>query len=763
MRTCRSLLSFFSLLVPALASAASIHGTVSASNTPVVGAIVRLLELDRETHTGSNGAFRFDEVPPGQYHVFVRSLGYESMTKEVEVTEDTADVSFTLAASAIPGEEVTVSASPYARPTSEEYQSVASKSQIEAHQSPGSSFAEEIEDVPGVSVRYNGSAPARPILRGLTDNDVLILENGLRTGDISTFDPAHAVPIEPESVEEIDVVRGPASVMFGPNAVGGLVNVITSVIPTASTQTVSGRAGVMGNSVNDLYSGYFNTTLSNGASAFSVSAGGLHSEDIKIPEGTYTDPGIGQTYDLNRMPQSFDHTSEEGIGYSYTGNFGMVGAGAKHYSMNYGIPGDPWDTTYKNPTISRIQMEKYTVELRGLFDIGGSFIDQIRFNGNVTDYIHSEHPTIPDTLTGNFPIEFEQNNFHQNGYNASLQFEEQKMGDWNGTLGLWTNFDNLNIGGLEPLGPNSVTSDIAGYAYEEYSAAENTRIQGALRCDWNHISTFPAPHSTNPAFVNFNESREENAVTGSIGIAQQCSKEITGTFSIGRSFRAPTVQELWGNGPDDASQSSILGDSALVPETGVEFDLSLKGTFHNMTFEISPFLNLIHHYLYSYFTGIQDTINTPSYEYRQFAQGDARLWGFEASTSYQLAERWALTANASYVNASILNDSTSPLPFIPPLKGALRLDYVGPIYNGLIEWRLAAPQYRLGPGDDSVRGYGIVNIGVGVHLASGNAVHYISLHCDNVLNQAYRDNLSVIHDFLPQPARGFRLVYDVIY
>jgi iron complex outermembrane recepter protein len=341
---------------------------------------------------------------------------------------------------------------------------------------------------------------------------------------------------------------------------------------------------------------------------------------------------------------------------------------------------------------------------------------------------------------------------------------EQKMGSWNGTLGLWANFDNLNIGGLEPLGPNSLTSDVAGYAYEEYAASENTRLEGALRYDVNQISTFPAPRSTVPLFTNFNQSRNENAVTGSLGILQKLSQELSGSISIGRSFRAPTVQELWGKGPDDASQSSILGDSALVPETGLELDASLKGQFHSVSFEVSPFLNIIDNYLYSYFTGVTDTINTPSYEYRQFAQANARLFGFEASTSVQLVDHWALTASGSYVNASIVNgDSTTPLPFIPPFKGVLRLDYLDDIYSGTIEWRVAAPQYRLGPGDDSVKGYGIVNIGAGIRLTSGSAVHYIGIHCDNLFNQSYRDNLSVIHDFLPQPGRGFRLTYDVVY
>ncbi len=753
--------AFLFLLWPLLAKAGSIHGSVQSEGVPVVGATVRLLELDRETHSGSKGEYAFENVPAGTYHVFVRSLGYESMTKTTEVTDGTVELSFSLTATALPGEEVTVSATPYARPTNEQYQAVASKSQVEVHESPGSSVAEEIENIPGVSVRWNGSAPARPTLRGLTDNDVLVLENGLRMGDISTFDPAHAMPVEPAEVEEVDVVRGPASIMFGPNAVGGLVNIITELIPEASDQVVSGRASVLGNSVNDLYSGYFNSTLSNGSSAFEISAGGLHSQDIRIPSGIYTDPATAQTYHLSTIPQSWEHTSQEGVGYSYTGTWGTIGIGGEHYAMNYGIPGDPWDTVYKDPTFSRIQMDRLSAELHALFTVGGSFIDQIRLNGNVTDYVHSEHPTIPDTITGNVPIEFEQNNFHQNGYNATLQLVEHKMGAWQGTLGLWTDLLNLNIGGLQPLGPNSRTSDIAGYIYQEYTSSEKTRLEGAVRYDWNQISTFPAPNSTNPNFVNFNQARNESAVTGSLGVIQKMSDGLSASASIGRSFRAPTQQELWGYGPDDASASFILGDSALIPETGLEFDASLKGSLRDVSFNISPFLNLISNYLYSYYTGAVDTAS--KYEYRQFAQANARLWGFEASASWQLAERWALGASASYVHASIIQDSTTPLPFIPPLKGVLQLNYVDPTYNGILEWRLAAPQYRLGPGDDSVKGYGVLNIGFGVRIPSGDAVHTISVHCDNVFNQSYRDNLSVLHDFLPQPSRGFRLVYDVIF
>ena len=126
-------------------------------------------------------------------------------------------------------------------------------------------------------------------------------------------------------------------------------------------------------------------------------------------------------------------------------------------------------------------------------------------------------------------------------------------------------------------------------------------------------------------------------------------------------------------------------------------------------------------------------------------------------------DHWAMTVSGSYVNATAVRDSIMPLPFIPPMKGLLRLNYQDNTYSGVIEWRVAAAQNRLGTGDTPTPGYGVVNIGFGLKLVQGGMVHNISVHCDNLLNQSYRDNLSVIKDFLPQPARGFRLTYDGIF
>src|ERR1041385_738735 len=376
----------------AKAGKSGIHGTVSSGGNPIVGATVRILELDRADHTDAKGEFMFYNIPDGTYKVFVRAIGYASAVNTIQIADNTAETSFALHESAIEMEEIVVSAAPYARTADDQYQSAESKSMVEFHESAGSSFAEKISDLPGVTVRGNGSAPARPILRGLSDNRVLILENGLRTGDISTYDPAHATPVEAAGISQIDVVRGPASIIYGPSTIGGLVNVITNTIPSLSSNPFSGTVSLSGNSVSDEYTGYFNGVYSNGGHAFSISAGGLHSQDIRIPSGNYTDPGSGEIFELDRLPQSFNHTSETGIGYSYQGDFGIIGIGGKHYEMNYGIPGTPPNPNF-DPATSRIAQKRNSVEIRSLFAIDGSIVKQVKFNANYVDYNHSEFPT----------------------------------------------------------------------------------------------------------------------------------------------------------------------------------------------------------------------------------------------------------------------------------------------------------------------------------------------------------------------------------
>ncbi len=250
------------MLCEVTAAGQTIAGRVRSGGDPIVGAAVRVLELYRAVRSGTRGQFAFSHVPSGWYTVSVEVVGYLSATRSVHVLGDTTTLVFDLRPSAFALDPVVVSATPVGRTASNEYQSTASRSRGQLLNSAGASFAEQISDLPGVATRFNGAAPARPILRGLGDNEVLVLENGLRTGDIATFDPAHATPIAAAAISQIDIVRGPATILYGPNTIGGLVNVRTDVVPTVADRPISGTAVVDVNSVNNQYAGYVNSVFS---------------------------------------------------------------------------------------------------------------------------------------------------------------------------------------------------------------------------------------------------------------------------------------------------------------------------------------------------------------------------------------------------------------------------------------------------------------------------------------------------------------------
>jgi iron complex outermembrane recepter protein len=749
-----SAVSVVMLGVPAAAQ--MVTGTVRSLGAPVVGATVRLLELDRTLRTGADGRFTFTDVPHGTYTVFAGVYGYASALDTVHVTRDTTRLSFDLKPSPIPLEAIVVTASPEPRPATNAYESAASKSEVDFMNSAGASFAEKLSDIPGVAARLNGSAPARPILRGLGDNEVLVLENGLRTGDISAFDPAHATPLEAVAVSQVDVVRGPAAILYGPNTLGGVVNVITDIVPDIADRRVSGTGVVETNSVSDQYAGYVDNVLSSNHSALRVSAGGVNAQDVGIPSGTYVDPASGMRFALGQMPHTFDRSSEGGAGYTYQGGFGLIGLGAEYYTADYGIPGVPPNPNWLTapPTTSQIIQDRTTLELRARLNADGSFAKQWRLDATYNDYGHSEFPTLEDSSGVSAS---EANHFHKREFNATLELEHAPRGHFDGTLGLWTDIADLAIEGQQPLGPNSLTTGVAVFAYEEYHVGR-THFELGVRADYNEIQTRPYPQSGDSVFRTINASRLADAVTASLGAMHQFTPELTGSVSFARSFRAPTVQELFANGLDASSETYSIGSATLGPETGLGIDGSLKGRYRTAQFELSPYYNVIDHYIYAFLT--RDTIQ--GFPVRQFAATRARLVGAEAAVTVEPLRRLALRASGDFVNAEDI-DQNMPLPFTPPLRGLLRGTYQTGRWVGILEWRMAAAQNRLGVGDTPTAGYAVLNFGIGARFVERTLVHHISLHCDNLFNTVYRDNLSVVKDFLPEPGRGVRLDYEMSY
>ena len=212
----------------------------SLSGDPIQGATIQIDELRRQTVSGADGTFTFENVPPGSYHVSVHSAGYSTRRTETTV-EAIAPAPITVTADPeLHFEEVTT-VTGEARSQFEVFQPTAVLAGQELSKQLEMSLGATLENQPGVASRSFGPAPARPVIRGLDGDRVLILQDGQRMGDLSSQSGDHGVTVNPAAAQRIEVVRGPATLLYGANAIGGLVNVITEDIPTRPVHGASGN------------------------------------------------------------------------------------------------------------------------------------------------------------------------------------------------------------------------------------------------------------------------------------------------------------------------------------------------------------------------------------------------------------------------------------------------------------------------------------------------------------------------------------------
>jgi iron complex outermembrane receptor protein len=278
-------------LLPLSASAqpgTTLSGTITQAenNQPLSGALVVIDELRKEVHAGKDGSYRFDNVPPGQYHVGIRADGYS--TRRVEITVGTTPATLNLAIDFDLHFTDVSSVSPTARPQFESYQPTTVLAGQELMKNLETTIGATLSEAPGVAMREFGAAPARPIIRGMDGDRISVLEDGQRMGDLSSQSGDHGVTVNPASAQRIEVVRGPATLLYGANAIGGLVNVITEDIPTRAINGTSGNITFDLGSAADEGGAAVDFRAGTGKVAFHAAGGGRRSGDVQTPEGELT-------------------------------------------------------------------------------------------------------------------------------------------------------------------------------------------------------------------------------------------------------------------------------------------------------------------------------------------------------------------------------------------------------------------------------------------------------------------------------------------
>jgi iron complex outermembrane receptor protein len=743
-RLCVALLTALSVGTRAAAQeTVSFRGRLvdSLTGAPVAGAGVSLDELKRQTTSGSDGTFSFDNVPPGTYHVSVRTEGYSPRRSEVVVAAgNTATVDVGVDPELHFEEVVSVSAD--ARSQFDAFQPTAVLAGQELQKQLETSLGETLESQPGIASRSLGPAPARPVIRGLSGDRVLILQDGQRMADLSSQSGDHGVSANPAAAQRIEVVRGPATLLYGANAIGGLVNIVTDDIPTRPIERPTGTVILDASSAAREGGGAASLRLGNGRFAMNAGGGGRRTGDVSTPAGN--------------VANSQSRNAFGSVGLSWTGARGYFGGSYGYDDSRYGVP-------VIEEGLVELTPRKHAFTLRAGAQRPDRAFDALRGTLAVRRYRHDE------VVAGEVGTAFRNDTVEGEvmGSHAAIWRLKGSIG---GSI-LERHFD---AAGEEALSPRVDQRSFAAFLYEEVT--------------WPHVTLQFGARVDRLAYEPRAEpGRTFTVGSGSFGLLFRpaaADDRVTFALSLARAGRAPALEELFFLGPHPGNFAFEVGNPNLEPEHALGFDLSFRWRGTRASGEVTYFRNDISDYVFGAPLTQQD-FRTREAEFAarfpsraiardedgaehgefplvEYVGADAVLQGVEAHGDVALTQQLFLEFQLDSVHGT-LQTTGEPLPRMPPLRTGVGLRYQRNAFQAGGHLRLGRRQDRLFRTETPTDGYRLVRLFASYAFGRGNVAHTVTVRADNATNALYRNHLSLIKDLVPEPGRDVRLLYNLAF
>lgn len=706
--------------------AASVSGRVVDSLTaaPLPGAMVVIEELRREASADADAVYRFEDVPPGTYHVSVRLDGYSR--RRTEVTVGGQPVVLDLAVDPELHFEEVVSVGPTARSAFEAYQPTSALAGQELNRRLGGTLGETLAEQPGVASRSLGPAPSRPVIRGLDGDRVAILEDGVRTGDMSSQSGDHAVAVNPAGAHRIEVVRGPATLLYGANAIGGLVNVITQQIPTEPVRGTHGGFRLDFGSGAREGGASADVLWGNGRWALHAGGVGRGAGDVRTPDG--------------RIDNSQSRTGSADLGLSWTRENHYVGGSYGYDNQRYGVPVIEGGGIELTP-------ERHDFSFRA----GGRELDGLLRSYRATFAVRRyEHQELEGEAIGTV--------FRNNTLDIDLLAEHRALGRLSGAAGFAVGARGFEAIGEEALAPPVDQRQFAAFLYEELTWPHVT-VQLGGRVD--HVRYDPEGGLRARRFTN---------LSGSAGLLVRppaVHDNLTIAVSLVRAARNPALEELYFFGPHAGNFAYEIGNPDLESEVGLGIDLSLRWQTRRVSGEVTWFRNAIDDFIFrNPLTPAQivaeygSAFDTDDFPVVQFAAADSVLTGVEAHADVHLTERITLEGGVDYVRGTnrLLD---APLPRIPPFRVRGGLRYQRNAFQAGGEVVATADQDRVFGAETTTPGAAVAKLFGTYSWQTGPGVSTFTLRLENIGDRRYWNHLSYIKDFVPEMGRSFRVIYGL--
>ena len=695
---------------------------------PLTGAKVLVIGTNLAATTSGDGTFRFDVALPDSFSVHVERLGYRSKTikgragvgRWIEIELDPSPLAL---------QPLVVTGAVTARPATETARPVTVLGGEELQIRLRGTVAGALAHEPGFATGTMGPATAQPVIRGMGGDRVLLLEDGIRAGDASGVAPDHATALDVSTASRVEVVRGPAALLYGSNALGGVINVIRDEIPMSATSVASGTASLRSATVDGAWGANATATVPLADRVpLRIEASGRWSGDLRTPAGI-----LGNT-------EADAWTL--GTGASYDADWGHVGAAFRSYNNDYGLPAG---LATGHDAGVRIEMERASTKFRAVLDKPRGPYESVELTGGHTWYRHSEIEP-PDILGVFFKVE---------STNAEVVAKSVAVGPFShGAVGVRASREAFGFSGS--IGrPNTHRISWAAYAFQEVEMG-SFRLEGGLRYDWIAMD----PLRDDPtAEIGAIVDRNFQAASGSVALLYATGPGLIVGVNAGRAFRTPDVNELYSDGPHLASFSFDVGNPALGAEHGTGVDLFVRYAGDRVRAELTGFRNVISDYVFAQPTGEISRVQLPVYQHQA---NDAAFAGFEAAADWEVAAGWALRGTASHVRAEFL-DTGRPVPMIPPLRGRVAVEHERPSWFARVEAEMAGGQERVGEFETPTAGYEVVDVVAGLRFNVAGRLSVLTASLENVTNEEYRNHLSRAKDVLPEAGRGLAVSWRVAF
>ncbi|HEY0947661.1 MAG TPA: TonB-dependent receptor [Opitutaceae bacterium] len=656
-------------------------------------------------------------------------------------------------------ENVVVTAHPYGRSQADLAQptNVLAGRALALHQS--NSLGELLSDEVGVSSTYFGPGASRPVIRGLGGDRVRVLTNSVGSIDASVTSPDHAVALDPLLIERVEVVRGPATLLYGNSAVGGVVNVIDHRIHTTLPESpFNSRAELRVNSVNDEHS--FGAVAEGGAGRFAWHLDGYRrdAEDVRIPGFAESarlraeeaeeaaEHGEAPPEEISgRIPNTALNADGGAAGFSFIGERGYIGLSYSGHNTLYGVPAGAHAHQHEEEDAGageeapaaeeedpvRIDLRQRRVDLQGELTQPFAIFRGAKFKLGVARYRHQE---LEGGEIGTV--------FTNRGYDGRLELLHEQVGPVTGAFGVQSSRSDFEAIGAEAFVPPSRTENGALFLFEEAELKPVT-LQFGARYETQDIALRDGSGI----------SRDGDSVSLSAGVVWALAESWSLSASLSRNERQPSAQELYSNGPHIGTAAFELGDPGLGKEKSVGLDVSLRKRAGFVTGALTGFVNRFDGFIYEQPTGGEEDGLTVY----QYVQRDAEFYGAELETILHLHESAAqqldLTLGADLVRARNTSDDTD-LPRITPQRTKVGLAWVRGPYSAGGEVQFVAAQDRVAPNETPTDRYALVSAYAGYRFALGRATYDVFVRGSNLTDEEARLHTSFLKEVAPLPGRG---------